>query len=250
MLKKSLTAILFTMSICTTATAQMTPTAQERQSMYQALEKSLYANINFRATILMIVQGYAYQNVDMEELSLNELKIYNLAFPQVQQCIVNEFTKKQYQQSLNKGLDYYFKQVDNHQFKQDLAYLTDAKRVQFFDYSYRTMKHIANNADTLNALTLENSATMPAHIEKQFEQLEKEGKQYQKIANDYEDLMDDSQLQPLAELLGVSEVNPFDEHTYKMTVNPMVHYYQAVLDNCHKPIWNDIKSGKMPYLMF
>lgn len=247
MLKKSLTAILFTMSICTTAIAQMTPTSQERQSMYQALEKSLYANINWRATMLMLIQGYAYQNVDMEELSLDELKIYNLAFPKVQQCIVNEFTKKKYQQSLNKGLDYYFKQVDNNQFQQDLSYLTNNERVAFFDYSNRTMNFLAKNTAILMSA---NNDKFPAHIEKHFEQLEKEGKQYQKIINDYEDLMDDSQLQPLAELLGVSEVNPFDEYTHKMTVNPMVHYYQAVLDNCHKPIWKDIYSGKLPYTMF
>lgn len=250
MLKKSLTAILFTMSICTTAIAQMTPTAQERQSMYQALEKSLYANINFRATILMIVQGYAYQNVDMEELSSDELKIYNITLPKVQQCIVNEFGNKKYQQSLNKGLDYYFKQVDKSQFQQDLAYLTNNERVAFFDYSNRTMNYMANNADTLTTLILENNDTMPAHIEKQFEQFEKESKQYLKIVNEYEDLMDDGRLQPLAELLGVSEVNPFDKYTQQMTSNPMVHYYQTVLDYCHKPIWNDIKSGKMSYLKF
>lgn len=246
-LKKSLTAILLTMSICTTATAQMTPTAQERQSMYQALEKSLYANINWRATMLMLIQGYAYHNVDMENLSLDEIKVYNIAFPKVQQCIVNEFTKKQYQQSLNKGLDYYFKQVDNSQFQQDLTYLTNNERVAFFDYSNRTMNFLAKNA---NILMSANNDKFPAHIEKQFEQLEKESTQYHKIANDYEDLMDDRQLQPLAELLGVSEVNPFDKHTHKMTVNPMVHYYQNVLDNCHKPIWKDIHSGKLPYTMF
>ncbi len=148
MFKKLALALLSCAAI--SAYAKMTPTKQQTEQLYQAVEQSLPTSVMLRMNLLYLAQGYAYQDVDdISALPLEEIKVYQVLSPKITQCITHELNKKTYQKSLQEGIRHYFNQVTPDDFKRDLAYLGDPKRVTYFNYAEQHMELLAKHADVL-----------------------------------------------------------------------------------------------------
>lgn len=248
MLKKTLLILLGLYS--SAAMAQFTPSPAERQALYQAVEKTVYTGAMLRGNILMLGQGYAYQNLDDD--NMKNIKIYNIALPQVQQCLAKQFQAKTYATALKQGMDFYFKNVDKAQFEHDLAWFRQPERAKSFDLNREIVQFIAQHADELGKYTAFDTQPFPPHIETKWKALQaKQEGAYNVLHKDGDKLLngglDGGEWQHVAEFLGVSEAhNPFETNRVGQ-VNPMVAYHQKTLDICHQGVWRDIRSGKMPF---
>lgn len=70
---------------------------------------------------------------------------------------------------------------------------------------------------------------------------------YSFMDNDADALIERDELYHLADLMGLSVLNmPYESlsnHTHSV-INPMSVYQQSLIDDCHKPFWQEIKQGK------
>ncbi len=220
----------------------------EQKAFEKAVDNAIYSHINARHNMLAIISGYAYDNVDIENLPVDKIKIYTVFEPQILQCVYQHSQHDAYQKALKQSINAYYQQVDDEQFKKDLAYLTDKKRQAFYDMQKQAMKLYAQMPDI--GLTEDISDVDAAKISKIEHQLQALNDQYPDLtANDWsrdiDRLMNDETRAPLLNLLGLSLANmPFDEEKQNLPISPMSIYAQKVIDDCHRPIWQKLHDQK------
>lgn len=219
-------------------------TTAEQKAFEQAVDNTIYSHINARQNMLALVSGYAYDGADIENLPLDKIKIYTVFEPQVLQCVYQHSQHDTYQKALKQSINAYYQQVDDEQFKKDLAYITDEKRQAFYDVQEKSMKLYAQmpNVELGENISTGDAAKI-TEIERQLNALN--DKYTDAIANDWsrdiDRLMNDESRVPLLNLLGLSLANmPFDEEKQNVPISPMSIYAQKVIDDCHKPFWQQL----------
>lgn len=249
MLKKLALALLSCMVM--SAYAKMTPTRQQTEQLYQAVEQALPANIMMRTEMLELMKNYMNKNSDdmnaVSALSSQEIKHYKSYSPEITQCIINELNKKSYQKPLQTAINNYFNQATPEQFKHALEHLTDPQRVNYFNYTKQRMELLAKHADVLEEYFKTWVETDEAKLAiQQLDEFAEQSNHIYLFMNDIDLLTYDDEFKHIADLLGVSIiVTPWSSSNDTQYVsNPMSVYQQSLIDDCHKPFWQEIKQGK------
>ena len=79
----------------------------EQKAFEQAVDNAIYSHINARHNMLAIISGYAYDNVDIENLPVDKIKIYTVFEPQVLQCVYQHSQHDANQKALKQSINAY-----------------------------------------------------------------------------------------------------------------------------------------------
>ncbi|MDO4251193.1 MAG: hypothetical protein Q4C68_06755 [Moraxella sp.] len=220
----------------------------DREAFCQAVDNAIYTYINARHNMLVLMSGYAYENADIEKMPLDDIQVYTVFYPPVMQCIAKHSDSSLYQSALTDSLSAYYQQVSDEQFARDLAYMTD-KKCQASYTLQRQLVQLYLKMPNITLDTTELSDSDIATIERINEEVEVLTKSHADAeldgwSDDVDDLMNQMEIgggtEPLLNLLGLSAVNmPFAKEA-GLPPSPMSIYAQKVIDDCHKPFWQQL----------